>query len=75
VRVATADPRALAARLVGEAGVVSVRVAGDEARFEVTDPAPFFDRLARIAADGEIAVREFETTDDNLQSIFDYLIA
>jgi ABC-2 type transport system ATP-binding protein len=75
VRVATGDPRALAQRLVGEAGVVSVRVGADEAQFEIQDPVPFFDRLTRIAAAGEIAVREFETTDDNLQSIFDYLMA
>jgi ABC-2 type transport system ATP-binding protein len=75
VRVATPQPRELAQRLLGEAGVVSVRVSADEARFEVKDPAPFFDRLTTIAAGGEIPVREFETTDDNLQSIFDYLMA
>jgi ABC-2 type transport system ATP-binding protein len=75
VRVATPQPRELAQRLLGEAGVVSVHVAADEARFEVKDPAPFFDRLTSIAAAGEIPVREFETTDDNLQSIFDYLMA
>jgi ABC-2 type transport system ATP-binding protein len=75
VRVATSQPRELAQRLIGEAGVVSVHVGPDEARFEVKDPAPFFDRLTSIAARGEIPVREFETTDDNLQSIFDYLMA
>jgi len=75
VRVATGSPRELARRLVGEAGVVSVRMDEHEANFEVKDPAPFFDRLTRIAADGEVAVHEFETTDDNLQAIFDYLMA
>jgi len=54
---------------------VSARVGADEATFEVKDPGPFFDRLARIAADGEIPVQEFEATDDNLQAIFDYLMA
>jgi ABC-2 type transport system ATP-binding protein len=75
VRVVTSQPRPLAQRLLGESGVVSARVDGEVATFEVKDPGPFFDRLARIAADGEIAVREFEATDDNLQAIFDYLMA
>ena len=75
VRVATSNPRALASLLLNEAGVVSVRVGNGEAQFEVTDPGPFFDQLGRIAAEGAIPVREFEATDDNLQSIFDYLVA
>jgi len=75
VRVVTPHPRPLALRLMGESGVVSARVGADEATFEVKDPGPFFDRLARIAADGEIPVQEFEATDDNLQAIFDYLMA
>ncbi|HET6164040.1 MAG TPA: ABC transporter ATP-binding protein [Planctomycetota bacterium] len=75
VRVVTPQPRPLAQRLMGESGVVSARVGADEATFEVKDPGPFFDRLARIAADGEIPVQEFEATDDNLQAIFDYLMA
>ncbi len=75
VRVATSDPRALARLLLEEPGVVSVEFAGGEARFEVKEPAPFFDRLGRIAADGAPEVTEFEATDDNLQAIFDYLVA
>jgi ABC-2 type transport system ATP-binding protein len=75
VRVATADPRALARLLLEERGVVSVQFHDGEARFEVKEPGPFFDRLSRIAATGEPEVREFETTDDNLQAIFDYLVA
>ncbi|MBM4015379.1 MAG: ATP-binding cassette domain-containing protein [Planctomycetes bacterium] len=75
VRVATDDPRGLARLLLEEPGVLSVRVAAAEARFEVTDPGSFFDRLARITADGHMVVREYESTDDNLQAIFDYLVA
>jgi len=75
VRVAADDPRGLARLLLEEPGVLSVRVAADEALFEVKEPGHFFDRLARIAADGFIAVKEYESTDDNLQAIFDYLVA
>jgi ABC-2 type transport system ATP-binding protein len=75
VRVVSSDPRGLAQLLLAQPGVVSVAIAGDEARFETTDPAPFFDRLTRIAAEGAITVREFEPTDDNLQAVFDYLVA
>jgi ABC-2 type transport system ATP-binding protein len=75
VRVASSDPRALARLLLEEPGVVSVSFEDGEARFEVKQAGPFFDRLGRIAADGAIEVREFEATDDNLQAIFDYLVA
>ena len=75
VRVAASDPRALARMLLETPGVVSVRFEDGEARFEVKQPGPFFDRLGRIAAEGDVDVREFETTDDNLQAIFDYLVA
>ncbi|MSR46184.1 MAG: ATP-binding cassette domain-containing protein [Planctomycetes bacterium] len=75
VRVATDDPRGLARLLLEEPGVVSVRVAKGEAHFEVTEPGAFFDRLARVAADGFVVVREYESTDDNLQAVFDYLVA
>jgi len=75
VRVATSDPRALARLMLEDAGVVSVQIDREEARFEVKEPGPFFDRLGRIAVGGELQVREFEATDDNLQAIFDYLVA
>lgn len=75
VRVATSDPRALARLMLEDAGVVSVQIDREEARFEVKEPGPFFDRLGRIAVAGELQVREFEATDDNLQAIFDYLVA
>ncbi len=75
VRVVADDPRGLARLLLEEAGVVSVRVGANEANFEVKDAGRFFDRLGRVAADGWIVVREYESTDDNLQAIFDYLVA
>ena len=75
VRVVSDDPRGLARLLLEEPGVLSVRVGANEAHFEVKEPGPFFDRLARVAADGWIVVREYESTDDNLQAIFDYLVA
>src|SRR6185436_19420534 len=75
VRVASSDPRALARLMLEEPGVVSVQFEKDEARFEVKEPGPFFDRLGRIAVEGKLQVREFEATDDNLQAIFDYLVA
>jgi ABC-2 type transport system ATP-binding protein len=76
VAVRTSDPRGLAGRFVGEADVRSVRF--DEAEgtvlFETKNRDRFFDRLTQLAAGREFDVEEITSPDDNLQSVFDYLV-
>jgi len=76
VAVRTSDPRGLAGRFVGQADVRSVRF--DEAEgtvlFETKNRDRFFDRLTQLAAGREFDVEEITSPDDNLQSVFDYLV-
>ena len=76
VAVRTGDGRALAGKFVGEAYVLSVRF--DEAEgtvlFETRNRDRFFERLTRLAADEGLDVEEITSPDDNLQSVFDYLV-
>jgi ABC-2 type transport system ATP-binding protein len=76
VAVKTIDVRALAAAFVGEANVMSVRF--DEAEgtvlFETRNRDQFFARLTRLAAAEGLDVEEITSPDDNLQSVFDYLV-
>ena len=75
VRLGAADPRALARELVVDPAVGQVTLDGDGLELEVRDGDGFFDRLLPRIASGELCVEHFETTDDDLQSIFDYLVA
>jgi len=76
VAVKTGDGRALAGKFVGEDDVLSVRF--DEAEgtvlFETRNRDRFFERLTRLAADAGLDIEEITSPDDNLQSVFDYLV-
>lgn len=74
VRVVTPDARRLAQELIGEEGTVSVELSEDHVQFQTRDPERFFTRLMELATSGALTVQAYETTDDNLQSIFDYLV-
>jgi ABC-2 type transport system ATP-binding protein len=76
VAVKTNDARGLAGRIVGEADVLSVRFDETEGTvlFETRNRDRFFDRLTRLAADQGLDVEEITSPDDNLQSVFDYLV-
>ncbi|MCX6565789.1 MAG: ABC transporter ATP-binding protein [Candidatus Aminicenantes bacterium] len=76
VAVKTGDGRGLAAKFVGEADVLSVRFDETEGTvlFETRNRDRFFERLTRLAADEGLDVEEITSPDDNLQSVFDYLV-
>jgi len=76
VAVKTADARGLAGRVVGEADVLSVRFDEKEGLvfFETRNRDKFFGRLTRLAADQGLDIEEITSPDDNLQSVFDYLV-
>ena len=75
VRVATTEPRMLARELLEQQGVVSFHLGDGYADFEVKEPGPFFGCLQDLAAEQKLPIEHYETTDDNLQAIFDYLVA
>jgi len=76
VAVTCADPRTLAAGLLGQPSVLNVQF-GPEAGtvvFETRDRDAFFGRLTRLIAEGAQDVEEITSPDDNLQAVFDYLV-
>lgn len=74
IRVATDDPRRLAAALVGDAVVDGVSVAADSMIVDTADADRFGRNVARLARDLGIRLREVEPTDDDLESVFRYLV-
>ncbi len=76
VTLTTADPRALAARLIGDPDVVSVRF--DEGSKSVTaetvKPEEFYRRIPALVLQEKVDVDELSSPDDNLQAVFDYLV-
>jgi ABC-2 type transport system ATP-binding protein len=76
VAVRTGDGRLLAGKFVGEANVMSVRFDEVEGMvfFETMNRDRFFERLTRLAADNGLDIEEITSPDDNLQSVFDYLV-
>ncbi|MFQ5768849.1 MAG: ABC transporter ATP-binding protein, partial [Acidobacteriota bacterium] len=76
VTLSTRDPRALAARLIADPGVVSVRF--DEIHRSVTaetiKAAAFYRRIPELVLDEGVDVDEISSADDNLGAIFDYLV-
>jgi ABC-2 type transport system ATP-binding protein len=56
--------------------VVSMRFdrTGDAFELEVRDPNDFYDALADVVLEHGVAVRSFSSPDNNLESVFRYLV-
>lgn len=76
VRIACDKPRVLAAELVVHEDVQGVKVEpdGEHVIVETNRPRTFFAALPEIALEGGATVRGFTTSDDNLKSLFEYLV-
>ncbi|MFQ5718197.1 MAG: ABC transporter ATP-binding protein [Acidobacteriota bacterium] len=76
VTLTTSDPRSLAARLIAEKDVVSVRF--DEHSRNVTaetiKPDAFYARIPSLVLEEGVIVDELSSPDDNLQAVFNYLV-
>ena len=75
VSIVAERPRELARSFLAQDDVLSLKF--DEARVIVQTARPdaFYGHLTRLAASGECgAVREVTSPDDNLQSVFEYLV-
>ena len=68
--------RALAAKLVGFDDVVGVDFRGRDGAIlvETRQPDLFYSRLAQLALSGDTPIEEVYSDDDNLESVFKYLV-
>ena len=75
IRIDCDAPRELGARLIGADDVVGVRVESKNALIvESVLPRVFFGRLPEIALNAQAKIHGYETLDDNLKSLFEYLV-
>ena len=75
IRVASDDPRRLARLLLADPAVSSVHLTGERVELETSDIPAFRSGLARTARDHGIRLREVMPLDDDLESVFRYLVA
>ena len=76
VRIACDKPRALASAIMINDDVQGVRVEtdGEHVVVETNQPRTFFAALPSIALSGQTRIRGFTTADDDLKSLFSYLV-
>lgn len=76
LRVGASPARALASALLGIEGVVGVRlIDASVLEVDVHDVAAFRDAVAPIAKQSGVRIREVVPLDDDLESVFRYLVA
>jgi ABC-2 type transport system ATP-binding protein len=76
ISVRSSDPRALAARFVGDRSIPKMTF-GEDGRTLVVETYKrddFFGRLVGIVLEAGIEVEEISSPDDNLQAVFEYLV-
>jgi len=74
VRVAADRPRDLAAALLGRSLVDGVSVSVEELVADTSDVDRFGRNVAIVAKELDVRLREVEPTDDDLESVFRYLV-
>jgi len=76
IRMETKMPRALAARLLDFAGIRSVSFSEErgEVLAETSEPDRFYRELTGVVVKERLEVTELESPDDNLESVFHYLV-
>lgn len=75
VSIQTAEPRLLAQHLLREEGVLSLRLSDQHLVVETHRPDAFYARVTALAASGDAgSIAAIESTDDNLQAVFRYLV-
>jgi ABC-2 type transport system ATP-binding protein len=77
VRLRCRDPHRLATRLIDLPDVSGVRFMQQDAHVLVVETAhaeSFFERLTGLGMDAELGIEEVLPLDDDLQSVFEYLV-
>ncbi|MBN9501874.1 MAG: hypothetical protein BGO01_09655 [Armatimonadetes bacterium 55-13] len=74
VRIETPEPREVARRLVALPYVLSINVERDGVELQTKEPRQFYDALPELVLDENVPIRGFSSPDNNLESIFQYLV-
>jgi ABC-2 type transport system ATP-binding protein len=76
IRLETDDPRRVATALAGLPNVLSLQFepSGRALQLEVRDPNSFYEALPALVLDGGLTVNGFSSPDNNLESVFRYLV-
>jgi ABC-2 type transport system ATP-binding protein len=76
VRIETPNPRLVAARLTEVSSVVSSKIdeKNDRVDLEVNDSNTFYNVLNQMMLEQAIDIRSFTSPDNNLESVFHYLV-
>jgi ABC-2 type transport system ATP-binding protein len=74
VRVRSDRPRALASRLVATPIALATRIDGDAVVIETTEIAALRREIAKVARDEQARLFEVRGLDDDLESVFRYLV-
>ena len=75
VRVGCARPRDLARALIDEEGVTRLDLGADFVEIETHLPDRLYDAIPRRARAAGIAIRSLVSPDNNIQAVFEYLVA
>jgi ABC-2 type transport system ATP-binding protein len=74
VRIVTPEPREVARRLVALPYVLSVQFERDGLELQTREPSKFYDAIPSLVLDEGVPVTSFSSPDNNLESIFRYLV-
>jgi len=76
IRIETDEPRRAAALLAALPNIVSMKFdrSGDSIQLEVREPDSFYDALSNAVIEHGLRIRGFSSPDNNLESVFKYLV-
>jgi len=76
VRIESPEPRVVAQAVAGLSNVVSLgfSVRGDAVELQVHEPDKFYDTMASLVLDKGLRITGFSSPDNNLESVFKYLV-
>ncbi len=74
VTVKCSDPRALAREFVLDSTTLSEEFCDGNVTIQTSAPNEFYQKLNEVVIDGKIKIESIHCPDDNLQSVFDYLV-
>ena len=74
IRIESAAPRALATHFVDDPKTISMEFESELLTLKTQDPNGCFQRLTGLAASNTESIHSITCSDDNLQSVFEYLV-
>ena len=74
IKVESPDPRQLATHFFGEPSILSIEFGDDLLTLRSREPNTCFDLINKIALEEKVPVTSITCTDDDLQSVFEYLV-